>query len=74
VWRIRSAKDFAQVHPQGIAQGELDVVTSAVQDLTGEPAEDVKSFLARKDALLASPTHRPRRVPARSRWSWRPGF
>lgn len=43
---------------EGAAQGAFDVVTSAVQDLTGKPAEDVRSFLARhKDALLAPPAH-----------------
>jgi NAD(P)H dehydrogenase (quinone) len=43
---------------EGAAQGAFDVVTSAVQELTGKPAEDVRSFLARhKDALLAPPAH-----------------
>lgn len=40
---------------EGAARGELDVVTSAVEDLTGKPAEDLRSFLSRhKDALLAA--------------------
>jgi NAD(P)H dehydrogenase (quinone) len=43
---------------EGTAQGAFDVVTSAVQELTGKPAEGVRSFLARhKDVLLAPPTH-----------------
>lgn len=43
---------------EGAARGELDVVTSAVKDLTGTPAEDIRSFLSRhKDALLAAPAH-----------------
>lgn len=43
---------------EGIARGKLDVATKAVEELTGEPAEGVRSFLARhKDALLAAPGH-----------------
>jgi NAD(P)H dehydrogenase (quinone) len=39
---------------EGAALGELDLVTSAVADLTGRPAEDLRSFLARhKEVLLA---------------------
>lgn len=40
---------------EAIARGTLDVATNAVEELTGKPAEDVRSFLARhKAALLAS--------------------
>jgi NAD(P)H dehydrogenase (quinone) len=43
---------------EGIAKGEFDVITGAVEELTGKPPEDVRSFLARhKDALLAPPAH-----------------
>jgi NAD(P)H dehydrogenase (quinone) len=42
----------------GAARGELDVVSSAVADLTGKPAEDMQSFLTRHQAvLLAPPAH-----------------
>lgn len=39
---------------EGAARGELDVVSSAVLDLTGKPAESVKSFLARHEAALSA--------------------
>ncbi|HTN87282.1 MAG TPA: SDR family oxidoreductase [Sorangium sp.] len=40
---------------EGIARGALDVATNAVEELTGKPAEDVRSFLTRhRAALLAS--------------------
>ncbi|MFT3769432.1 MAG: SDR family oxidoreductase [Minicystis sp.] len=43
---------------EGISQGLLDVVTSAVEDLTGKAPEDVRSFLSRhKEVLLAPPAH-----------------
>ncbi|AUX45236.1 NmrA family transcriptional regulator [Sorangium cellulosum] len=40
---------------EGIARGTLDVATSAVEELTGEPAEDVQRFLARHVAALRAP-------------------
>ena len=42
----------------GLAREILDVVSSAVADLTGKPAEDMQSFLTRHQAvLLAPPAH-----------------
>ncbi|EYF03193.1 SDR family oxidoreductase [Chondromyces apiculatus] len=41
-----------------IAAGTLNVATKAVEDLTGQPAEDVRSFLTRhREALAAAPVH-----------------
>lgn len=37
---------------EGISVGALDVVSRAVEDLTGKPPEDVRSFLARHEAVL----------------------
>lgn len=40
---------------EGISIGALDVVTSAVADLTGTPPEDVRSFLSRHESALRAP-------------------
>ncbi|APR87272.1 NADPH:quinone oxidoreductase [Minicystis rosea] len=40
---------------EGISIGELDVVTRAVEELTGTPPEDVRSFLSRHKAALLAP-------------------
>ncbi|WP_437997167.1 SDR family oxidoreductase [Sorangium sp. So ce185] len=40
---------------EAIARGTLDVATNAVEELTGRPAEDVRSFLARHKAALLAP-------------------
>lgn len=42
---------------EAIARGTLDVATNAVEELTGKPAEDVRSFLARHKAALLAPVH-----------------
>ncbi|WP_437607030.1 hypothetical protein WMF20_39990 [Sorangium sp. So ce834] len=40
---------------KAIARGTLDVATNAVEELTGRPAEDVRSFLARHKAAVLAP-------------------
>ncbi|WP_437777380.1 SDR family oxidoreductase [Sorangium sp. So ce1097] len=40
---------------EAIARGTLDVATKAVEELTGKPAEDVRSFLARHREALLTP-------------------
>ncbi|WP_437525554.1 SDR family oxidoreductase [Sorangium sp. So ce726] len=40
---------------EAIARGTLDVATRAVEELTGKPAEDMRSYLARHRAALLAP-------------------
>jgi len=40
---------------EAIAEATLDVATKAVEELTGKPAEDVRSYLARHRAALLAP-------------------
>ncbi|WP_437904395.1 SDR family oxidoreductase [Sorangium sp. So ce327] len=40
---------------EAIARGTLDVATRAVEELTGKPAEDVRSYVSRHRAALLAP-------------------